>query len=68
MTDVKLYHDHEFDKRFYEHLQTVETLQEAWELTESDFKKVFGVNRYASYESYRCSKYYRMKKRKDFTA
>ena len=54
--DLQLYRPEAFDARFIEYTRTHETLQEAWEAVERDFRKVFGQNRYASYESYRISR------------
>ena len=37
---------------FNEYCTRTKTYKEAWELTERDYFRVFGVNRYSSYESF----------------
>ena len=63
MRETDLYKPECFDARFLKHLESEDTtLQEAWERTEADFKRVFGHRKYANYESYRRSRRRRIKR------
>lgn len=62
-TDVKLHDPAEFDDRFVKHTGECQTYEEAYILTEEDYKKVFGKRKYSSYNSFRVSRSKRLKKR-----
>jgi|GEM_PF-6262636 len=42
-----------FIKRYFQHLKTAKTNEEAYLLTASEYKKKFGIDRYSGYESFR---------------
>lgn len=64
-TDVKLHDPAEFDQRFVDHTGDCQTYEEAYILTEEDYKKVFGKRKYSSYNSFRVSRSKRLKNRKE---
>jgi hypothetical protein len=53
MKFINLYLPAEFDKRFEFHYRQSRTYKEAYEKTESDYKSLFGLNKYSSYESFK---------------
>ena len=61
--DLNLWRPEVYDKRFNQHLSKCDTLNEAWEATERDFKRIFGSMKYKDYESFRQSRRYRIKKK-----
>lgn len=54
--DLLLWEPKHFDARFLKYTRECDTLHEAWEQTERDFRKVFGRSKYKNYESYRLSR------------
>lgn len=62
--DIKLHKPEEFDKRFVEHTTNTDTYEEAYLLTENDFKTVFGQRKYSNYNSFRASRSQRLKRKK----
>ena len=50
---IKLTDCDEFDKRFEFHYLTCKTYTEAYQLTEQDYRSVFGKTRYSSFESFK---------------
>jgi|GEM_PF-2320109 len=58
---VRLHDPKEFDKRFIEKTRESDTYEEAYFEVEKEHKSVFGANKYSNYESYRVSRYKRIK-------
>lgn len=61
--DISLHDPAQFDKRFLDYTQKTDTYEEAYALTEQDYIKVFGCHKYSNYNSYRVSRYKRIKKK-----
>jgi len=59
--DLNLWRPEVYDKRFNKHLSECDTLNEAWQATEQDFKRIFGSMKYKNYESFRLSRRKRIK-------
>jgi len=59
--DLNLWRPDVYDKRFNKHLADCDTLNEAWEQTEKDFKRIFGTNKYKNYNSFRVARERRIK-------
>ena len=51
--DVHLMDPHKFNQRYEKYAQECRTYEEAYQQTERDYRRIFGVNKYASYDSFR---------------
>lgn len=59
--DAKLVFSEEFDQRFIEYSRECRTYEQAYLKVEEDFKAVFGKTKYTGYNSFRVSRYKRIK-------
>jgi len=51
----------DFERRYFKYLQTSRTQEEAYDKANDDYRKLFNVDRYSSYNSFRTVKNRRLK-------
>lgn len=62
--DHQLVFPENFDERFVEHTADTDTYEEAYHLTERDYRRAFGRNKYSSYNSFRVTRSQRLKRQR----
>ena len=60
--DVHLTNPANFDQRYVEHTAEARTYEEAYLLTEKDYRRVFGKNKYSNFDSFRVARSKRIKR------
>jgi len=62
--DLNLWRPEVYDRRFNQHVESMDTLNEAWEATERDFKRIFGTPKYKNYQSFKVARIRRLKNKR----